>query len=103
MSTSCQCAFESEIRPSQTRDTANFGCGTLAKHSVHSAMEQERHAVSSVARPPAPGHIGAMPEPVILVDNLVKRYGTTLAVDGISFAVGRGHRPYMARRRRAGY
>jgi len=31
-----------------------------------------------------------MPEPVILVDNLVKRYGTTLAVDGISFAVGRG-------------
>src|SRR5205814_574947 len=55
-----------------------------------SAMEQERHAVSSVARPPAPGHIGAMPEPVILVDNLVKRYGTTLAVDGISFAVGRG-------------
>ena len=66
-------------------------------------MEQERYAVSSVARPPAPGHIGAMPEPVILVDNLVKRYGTTLAVDGISFAVGRGHRPYMARRRRAGY
>src|SRR6266436_7671881 len=53
-------------------------------------MEQERYAVSSVARPPAPGHIGAMPEPVILVDNLVKRYGTTLAVDGISFAVGRG-------------
>jgi ABC-2 type transport system ATP-binding protein len=31
-----------------------------------------------------------MPEPVILVENLVKRYGTTLAVDGISFAVGRG-------------
>src|SRR4051812_50222552 len=53
-------------------------------------MEQERYAVSSVARPPAPGHIGTMPEPVILVDNLVKRYGTTLAVDGISFAVGRG-------------
>src|SRR5207237_826167 len=53
-------------------------------------MEQERHAVSSVAHPPAPGHIGAMPEPVILVDNLVKRYGSTLAVDGISFAVGRG-------------
>jgi len=53
-------------------------------------MEQERYAVSSVARPPASGHIGAMPEPVILVDNLVKRYGTTLAVDGISFAVGRG-------------
>ena len=31
-----------------------------------------------------------MPEPVILVENLVKRYGATLAVDGISFAVGRG-------------
>src|SRR5437879_9318425 len=53
-------------------------------------MEQERHAVSSVARPPAPGHIGAMPEPVILVENLVKRYGATVEVDGISFTVGRG-------------
>src|ERR1051326_9578176 len=63
---------------------------SLATHPVLSAMEQERHAVSSVARLPAPGHIGAMPEPVILVDNLVKRYGSTLAVDGISFAVGRG-------------
>src|SRR5713101_8635750 len=35
-------------------------------------------------------HIGAMPEPVILVENLVKRYERTLAVDGISFAVERG-------------
>ncbi|HTZ36726.1 MAG TPA: ABC transporter ATP-binding protein [Stellaceae bacterium] len=31
-----------------------------------------------------------MPEPVIVIDNLVKRYGATLAVGGISFAVGRG-------------
>jgi len=31
-----------------------------------------------------------MPEPVILVDKLVKRYGTTLAVDGIGFSVERG-------------
>ena len=31
-----------------------------------------------------------MPEPVIFVENLVKRYGATLAVDGISFAVERG-------------
>jgi ABC-2 type transport system ATP-binding protein len=31
-----------------------------------------------------------MPEPVILVDNLVKRYGKTLAVGGVSFAVERG-------------
>src|SRR3954466_13626109 len=53
-------------------------------------MEQERYAVSSVAHPPASGHIGAMPEPVILVENLVKRYGSTLAVDGIGFAVERG-------------
>src|SRR6266851_460395 len=35
-------------------------------------------------------HIGAMPEPVILVDHLVKRYGTTVAVDGIGFTVERG-------------
>jgi ABC-2 type transport system ATP-binding protein len=31
-----------------------------------------------------------MSEPVIVVDNLVKRYGATLAVGGIGFAVGRG-------------
>ena len=31
-----------------------------------------------------------MSEPVILVENLVKRYGRTLAVDGISFTVARG-------------
>jgi ABC-2 type transport system ATP-binding protein len=35
-------------------------------------------------------HIGAMPEPVILVADLVKRYGGTVAVDGIGFAVERG-------------
>ena len=31
-----------------------------------------------------------MPEPVIVVENLVKRYGTTLAVGGIGFTVERG-------------
>jgi len=31
-----------------------------------------------------------MPEPVIVVDNLVKRYGATVAVGGISFTVERG-------------
>jgi ABC-2 type transport system ATP-binding protein len=31
-----------------------------------------------------------MPEPVILVEDLVKRYGRTVAVDGITFAVARG-------------
>ena len=31
-----------------------------------------------------------MPAPVIKVDNLVKRYGDTVAVAGISFAVERG-------------
>ena len=41
------------------------------------------------------GHIGAMPEsviqaPVIQVAELVKRYGSTLAVGGISFSVERG-------------
>jgi ABC-2 type transport system ATP-binding protein len=35
-------------------------------------------------------HIGAMPEPVILVDQLVKRYGKTVAVDEIGFSVERG-------------
>lgn len=31
-----------------------------------------------------------MPEPVILIENLVKRYGRTVAVDGIGFTVERG-------------
>src|SRR5579862_8683400 len=31
-----------------------------------------------------------MPEPVIQVDQLVKRYGRTLAVDGVGFTVERG-------------
>ena len=31
-----------------------------------------------------------MPEPVILVDHLVKRYGSTVAVGGIGFTVERG-------------
>jgi ABC-2 type transport system ATP-binding protein len=35
-------------------------------------------------------HIPAMSEPVILVENLVKRYGATIAVDGIGFMVERG-------------
>jgi ABC-2 type transport system ATP-binding protein len=39
---------------------------------------------------PKTRHISAMLAPVIAVDNLVKRYGTTLAVGGISFTVERG-------------
>jgi ABC-2 type transport system ATP-binding protein len=39
---------------------------------------------------PTMRHIVPMPEPVIVVENLVKRYGGTLAVAGIDFAVGRG-------------
>src|SRR4051812_23103089 len=35
-------------------------------------------------------HIGAMPEPVIAVENLVKRYPSAVAVDRIDFTVGRG-------------
>src|SRR6516165_7898916 len=31
-----------------------------------------------------------MVEPAVIVENLVKRYGFTVAVDGISFAVARG-------------
>ena len=38
----------------------------------------------------ATGHIGAMVAPAVKVDNLVKRYPTAVAVDGISFTVARG-------------
>src|SRR5690348_4683030 len=36
------------------------------------------------------GHIGPMSEPVIQVEGLVKRYGNTVAVDGIAFRVESG-------------
>jgi ABC-2 type transport system ATP-binding protein len=43
-----------------------------------------------LAHPAKIRHMQRMTKPVIAVDNLVKRYGQTLAVDGISFAVTRG-------------
>jgi len=47
-------------------------------------------AMPKLADCPTMRHISAMPEPVIIVENLVKRYGETLAVGGVSFAVERG-------------
>jgi ABC-2 type transport system ATP-binding protein len=44
----------------------------------------------NLARRPKLRHIEPMPEPVLSVENLVKRYGKTLAVGGVSFAVERG-------------
>jgi ABC-2 type transport system ATP-binding protein len=43
-----------------------------------------------LADQPAMSHIGAMLEPAVKVENLVKHYPTAVAVDGISFAVRRG-------------
>jgi len=43
-----------------------------------------------LADQPAIGHIGAMLEPAVKVENLVKHYPTAVAVDGISFTVRRG-------------
>src|SRR6478736_5711806 len=43
-----------------------------------------------VAARPVMRHIGAMVELAVKVENLVKHYSGTVAVDGISFAVGRG-------------
>jgi len=43
-----------------------------------------------LAAGPVSRHIGRMVEPAVIVENLVKRYGPTVAVDGISFAVARG-------------
>src|SRR4029077_8307813 len=49
------------------------------------AMTRDRVADCSTMR-----HISPMSEPVIIVENLVKRYGKTLAVGGIDFTVERG-------------
>src|SRR5215472_9512340 len=43
-----------------------------------------------LADQPAMSHIGAMLEPAVKVENLVKHYPTAVAVDGINFAVRRG-------------
>jgi ABC-2 type transport system ATP-binding protein len=43
-----------------------------------------------LADQPAMSHIGAMLEPALRVEDLVKHYPTAVAVDGISFAVRRG-------------
>jgi ABC-2 type transport system ATP-binding protein len=43
-----------------------------------------------LADQPSMSHIGAMLEPAIKVENLVKHYPTAVAVDGISFAVRHG-------------
>src|SRR5215468_2769199 len=43
-----------------------------------------------VAARPVMRHIGAMVELAVKVENLVKHYSGTVAVDGISFAVARG-------------
>src|SRR4029077_8581591 len=54
---------------------------------------RQRHCCAApvtLAACPIFRHIGGMSEPLILVENLVKRYGSTLAVDGISFTVERG-------------
>ncbi len=46
-------------------------------------------------------HIGAMPAPAIEVKDLVKRYPSAIAVDGISFAVAaRRHHGFARRQRR---
>src|SRR5258708_5352179 len=68
------CREETEI--------ADWNNGRLQRHCCG--------APAPLAACPIFCHIGAMPEPVIFVENLVKRYGATLAVDGISFAVERG-------------
>src|SRR5260370_12482299 len=68
------CREETEI--------ADWNNGRLQRHCCG--------APAPLAACPIFCHIGAMPEPVIFVENLVKRYGKTLAVDGISFAVERG-------------
>jgi ABC-2 type transport system ATP-binding protein len=48
------------------------------------------HRCRSLADPTLMRHIGAMREPVIRVEKLVKRYGKTVAVDGVDFTVERG-------------
>ena len=73
-------------------------------HSTHIFSCKQTPDATQLSSPPAPTttgwpllavcprmrHIGAMPEPVILVDQPVKRYGRTVAVDGVTFSVERG-------------
>src|SRR5205085_6734907 len=66
------------------------GENALAVSRAVSLLFMAGPRLRALAASPIFRHIGAMSEPVILVDKLVKRYGATVAVDGISFTVGRG-------------
>jgi ABC-2 type transport system ATP-binding protein len=78
----------------------SWGCELRARFGDlrRRAERQEPHSLRDIGAPAAYAlagrsiirHIPAMPEPVILVENLVKRYGRTAAVNGIGFAVPRG-------------
>src|ERR1700719_613447 len=68
-----------------TPDETEIADGNNSRPQQHCCGAPARLAACPIFR-----HIGPMSEPVILVENLVKRYGAMLAVDGISFAVERG-------------
>src|ERR1700719_305427 len=68
-----------------TPDETEIADGNNSRPQQHCCGAPARLAACPIFR-----HIGPMSEPVILVENLVKRYGATPAVDGISFAVERG-------------
>src|SRR5436190_9275082 len=72
------------------RSEAAFGAGgVIATASLTgSILVVGLRAVLAVCT--AMSHIGAMPEPVIVVEHLVKRYGDTVAVNDTNFTVERG-------------
>src|SRR6202011_2454440 len=65
---------------------------TARRSASRSAQRRRCSACASlvVAARPVMRHIGAMVELAVKVENLVKHYSGTVAVDGVSFAVGRG-------------
>jgi ABC-2 type transport system ATP-binding protein len=77
------------------RRNDNIYCDHRGSGAYAHGIESEFHAraavaIPALADPAAMAHIGAMPEPVIFVDRLVKRYPGAVAVDGIGFSVARG-------------
>jgi ABC-2 type transport system ATP-binding protein len=75
-----------------TTELRRFGDLQIAQRRIAAScfVCECARAFSALARCPIFRHKPAMRESVILVENLVKRYGRTVAVDGIGFTVERG-------------
>ena len=80
------------LHPASNAETLPVVRGSVAPQGDRESLAVSAGAAAALAQPARtdttrpPGH----GKPAVAVDGLVKRYGSVTAVDGMSFAVGRG-------------